>query len=75
MSVNVSEVIQLVNGVLADPGSSSKDHSAVVEKAMALYKEVEYQVSEENKRLAAEAKVADKPRVAAEQQKVAAAKA
>lgn len=51
MSISVQEVIQVVSGILSDPGTSSKDHQKVVAKAIDIVKEVNFQVQKENERL------------------------
>lgn len=49
--MTTENVIQVVNGLLADPGTSSKEITALIEKAIGIVKEVEYAVAAENERL------------------------
>lgn len=51
MSIAISEVIQVVAGILSDPGTSSKDHQKIVAKAIDIVKEANFQVQKENERL------------------------
>lgn len=51
MSVALDGVVELLAGLLSDPGTSSKDHQKLVAKAVDLYKEADFQVKRENERL------------------------
>jgi hypothetical protein len=48
MAIEKDVVVALVAGILADPTTSSKDHQAVVAKAINLAKEIDFQVNEAN---------------------------
>lgn len=49
MIVKQEDVVSLVSGLLSDPGTSSKDHTHLVSKAIDLAKEIGYQVERSNK--------------------------
>lgn len=49
--LNTNVITSLVAGLLADPGSSSKNIKALVEKAIAIANEIEYKVHEANEQL------------------------